>query len=236
MNSVWYQCKRVLVHGGRLCVNVDATMNMEENSSYPERVHPLHVDFTNQLRDLGFIYRCEIIWCKDNAPGKDTCWGSYNHCSNPHIRRNTEYIIVVSKGSLKLEGDRLKSDLTKNEFHKWTLSEWRIKPETGKQYHPAPFPHELARRCIKLFSYVDNIVLDPFCGTGTTLSVAAALGRRYIGIDKSNYYCDVARNEVSKISSDIYQYQPSVVETDNAKKTKQNKNLIRMSMEECFGS
>lgn len=213
MKEVWKDCKRVLCKGGRICINIDATMNLEENG-LPERVHPLHVDFTNQLRELGYIYRCEINWTKQNAPGKATAWGSYCLPSNPHVRRNCEYIVIASKGSLKLEGDYMKSDLTPEEFHEWTLSEWKISPESKQKGHPVPYPRELVRRCVKLFSYVGNTVLDPFNGSGTTTTTAFELGRKCIGIDNSANYCRLARRDLHRVAREVeisgaYTYTPS---------------------------
>lgn len=213
MKRVWRECKRVLVEGGRICINVDATMNLEENG-LPERVHPLHVDFTNQIRELGYIYRGEICWTKQNAPGKATAWGSYCLCSNPHIRRNSEYIILASKDSLKLEGDNMMCDLTPAEFHEWTLSEWKMTPQSQQKGHPAPFPRELAKRCIKLFSYVGNTVLDPFNGSGTTTTTAYELGRVAIGIDNSEKYCKIARTGLRQTDQEFktvgpYKFIPS---------------------------
>jgi DNA modification methylase len=213
MKSVWSECHRVLVSGGRICINIDATMNLEKGGAI-ERVHPLHVDFTNQLRDLGYIYRAEICWTKQNAPGKDTAWGSYCLCSNPHIRRNSEYIVIASKEHLTLEGDFMKCDLTKEEFHEWTLSEWRMAPASQKKGHPVPYPPELVRRCVKLFSYVGNTVLDPFNGSGTTTSVAFEHGRNYIGIDNSEQYCRIARKSIGLIKQQYavsggYSFVPS---------------------------
>lgn len=206
MHKIWVECFRVLVHGGRICINIDATMNLEEGGAI-ERVHPLHVDFTNQLRDIGYIYRAEICWTKQNAPGKDTAWGSYASCSNPHIRRNSEYIVIASKGDLRLDGDPMMCDLTKEEFHQWTLSEWKIKPETSKKGHPVPYPYELIKRCIKLFSYVGNTVLDPFSGSGTTCVVAVDHGRHYIGLDNSERYCQAASERI-KNSKKCQTYEP----------------------------
>ena len=213
INEVWKECYRILVRGGRICINIDATMNLEgKPEDRKERVHPLHVDFTNQLRDLGYLYRGEIGWFKQNAPGKNTAWGSYCLPSNPHIRRNHEYIIVASKETLKLDGDHMMSDITPEEFHAWTLSEWSMKPETTKRNHPAPFPRELVLRCIKLFTFVDNVVLDMFNGSGTTTTTALELGRRYIGIDNSAVYCKYARKSIHEIQSDLgggYTFIPS---------------------------
>lgn len=205
MKTIWIECKRVLISGGRMCVNIDATTNLDESEdALIEKVHPLHVDFTNQLREIGFIYRAEIIWCKQNCSGNKTAWGSWCLPSNPHIRRNTEYLIIVSKDCLKLEGDSKKSDLNKDEFQAWTLSEWRIQPETRKhKIHPASFPRELPFRCIKLFSYVGNVVLDIFNGSGTTTTTAVELGRQYIGIDQSEVYCRHAREGVRKAKQEL---------------------------------
>jgi len=221
--KVWKECKRVLVHGGRICINIDATYNHNQDDEYPERVHPLHVDFTNQLRELGYIYRCEISWYKQNAPGRFTTWGSYLSCSNPHVRRVHEYIVVASKGNLRLEGDPNKCCLGKEEFHEYTLSEWQFTPETGSS-HPAPFPFELPKRCIRLFSYVGNTVLDPFCGSGTTCYAAKELGRRYIGIDNSEDYCELSKARLSSLNQDItgYQYIPA---PETLKKTPSKRQL-----------
>lgn len=222
--QIWAECKRVLVSGGRICINIDATTNLDESdNALLERVHPLHVDFTNQLRELGFIYRAEIIWSKQNCSGNKTCWGSYCSPSNPHIRRNCEYIIVASKDDLKLVGDPEKIDITKDEFHLWTLSEWKINPETNKHsIHPATFPKELARRCIKLFSYVENVILDPFNGTGSTTTSAIELGRQYIGIDLSSKYCSKAKSDASlaKQKNKLYGYKftpPSKIVKEESK-------------------
>ena len=225
VKDVWKACFRVLVKGGRICINIDATMNLNDREKYPERVHPLHVDFTNQLRDLGYIYRGEICWTKQNAPGKDTAWGSYCLCSNPHIRRNSEYIILASKEDLSLEGDNMMCDLTKEEFHEWTLSEWKISPETSKKGHPVPYPRELVRRCIKLFSYVGNTVLDPFNGSGTTTTTALEHGRHYIGIDNSSKYVAFAKENAAQMRQELkfsggYSFIPAPITVKKAQEHK----------------
>ena len=194
MRKVFTECFRVLQAGGRMCLNIDATTNTTEDVD--GLVLPLHVDFTNILREIGFLYRGEVIWCKQNAPGSPTAWGSYGLCSNPRFKRNTEYIIMAFKGNSKLEGDSTFCDLKPEEFQKWSLTEWRFAPETRKSGHPVPFPRELPNRCIKLFSYVGNTVLDPFNGSGTTTTTAFELGRKYLGIDNSELYCTQARNEI----------------------------------------
>lgn len=116
-------------------------------------------------------------------------------------------------------------DLTKAEFHEWTLSEWKMAPETRKSSHPVPFPRELVKRCVKLFSYVGNVVLDPFNGSGTTTSTAYELGRKYIGIDNCEEYCKIARNELKRIKQEFsisgpYKFTPSPVHQKQSKKPK----------------
>lgn len=235
MNEVWKECFRVLVDGGRICINIDATMNLEDGEErHLERVHPLHVDFTNQLRELGYIYRAEVNWFKQNAPGKDTAWGSYALPSNPHIRRNSEYIVIASKNSLTLKGDHMMSDITKEEFHEWTLSAWHIKPETSKHLmHPAPYPRELVRRCIKLFSFVGNTVLDPFCGSGTTVATALEHGRHFIGLDNSEKYCNIAHQLIRNVRQELkiapYNFTPSPV---LCQISKENKNKMALRLKE----
>jgi len=222
MKTVWINCYRVLVDGGRICINIDSTVNLEKDK-LPEHFHPLHVEFTNQLIEIGYIYRGEICWKKQNVCGKNTAWGSFASCSCPHIRRNHEYIVIASKGKMKLDGDSMKCDLTPEEFQEWTLSEWRFSPatSTNAKGHPASFPEELPKRCIKLFSYVGNIVLDPFNGIGTTTLVASKLGRSYIGIDNSSEYCQIARERMNK--PDIfneYKFEPAPLRLKRTKKQK----------------
>ena len=124
-------------------------------------------------------------------------------------------------------------DLTKEEFHAWTLSEWKITPETRKTWHPVPYPRELVKRCIKLFSYVGNTVLDPFNGSGTTTTTALELGRHYIGIDNSEKYCKKAEQDAERVKKEMeisgpYKFTPSPIHQKEAqaKKKRQVPNDI----------
>jgi len=133
------------------------------------------------------------------------CGNSYKSPSNPIIRRNHEYILVWSKGNWKLEGDKDLIDITAEEFQQWTLSTWFVQPETRNMGgHPVPFPVKLVRRVLKLFSYKNDVILDPFNGSGTTTYVANMLNRKYIGIDNSLEYCDFARNRI-QASGDLFE-------------------------------
>lgn len=218
LKKIFVECKRILVDGGRLVINIDSVRNRQDDDEY---MRPIAGDLINIGREIGLKYRTEICWYKQNWSGRATAFGSYMSCSNPAIRRNHEYIMVWSKGSWKLEGDPELSDMTNEEFQNWTFSTWFIQPETRNlNGHPAPFPEELARRVIKLFSYRGNTVVDPFMGTGTTGLMAKVLGRNYIGIDNSESDVNYARHRISAVSNIFDDYVP------RSKRIEENKKAV----------
>ncbi|RPI40873.1 MAG: site-specific DNA-methyltransferase [Methanoregulaceae archaeon] len=182
---VWRECERVLKPGGRIAVNVQPLF-----SDYI----PTHHIISRQLTDLGLLWKAEFLWEKNNYNAKYTAWGSWKSPSMPYIKYTWEFIEVFSKESHKKGGRREDIDITADEFKEWVLGKWSFPPEIRmKDYnHPAMFPEELPRRLMKLFSYKNDIVLDPFNGAGTSSAVAWKLGRRFIGIDVSRQYCDTA--------------------------------------------
>jgi len=185
------------IDGGRLIINIDATTNRQEDND-KEYIRAIYPHLYQIMKRIGWLFRTEICWTKSEAVGKKTAWGSYCSPSNLIIRRNHEYILVWSKKKWKLDSDE-KPDITKKEFHEWTLSHWDIRPETKNLAgHPAPFSEELAKRVIKLFSFPDQTVLDPFSGTGTTAVVSKRHNRHYNGIDNSEKYCNYARDRLEK--------------------------------------
>lgn len=181
------ECFRVLKNGGRFCLQIGCFQsNLNE---------PTYSTFTEICKSVGFTFREFIIWNKNTIP-KRTAWGSWKSPSNPRISPPFEMIINFHKGSPKIieKGD---TDLTKEEFVQWTNGLWVIAPESAKKRnHPAPFPEELAKRCIKMHSYIGAVVLDPFNGSGTTTSVANKLGRKFIGYDITVDYCQLAENRI----------------------------------------
>jgi len=193
LNRVWTECERVLVPGGRIAVNVQPLF-----SDYV----PTHHIISNQLSALGLLWKAEFLWEKNNYNAKYTAWGSWKSPSMPYIKYTWEYIEVFDKGTHKKTGRREDIDITADEFKEWVIGRWKITPEHRmKEFdHPAMFPEELPRRIMKLFSYRNDIVLDPFNGTGTTTLVAAKNGRRFIGIDISDQYCDTARRRLETLS------------------------------------
>jgi len=191
LNRIWIESKRVLVDGGRICINVPS---VTAEGSY----QPLFVDIVNQMRKLGFIMRGDILWYKQNI-SKRTAWGSWKSPSNPYVVQPYEFVLVFSKGKRKLDGNKKDIDITKEEFILFSNSFWEIKPETGKRWHPAPFPEELVYRLMKFYSYRGNTILDMFAGTGTVGVVAIKTNRKYICIDNSKEYCDRMKKEIKKV-------------------------------------
>ena len=186
--AVFDECSRILKHGGRMIVNVQPLF-----SDYV----PTHHVISNHLSKT-LMWKGEIIWEKNNYNCKYTAWGSWKSPSSPYLKYTWEFIEVFCKGSLKKEGSKSNVDISADNFKKWVYAKWSIAPEKKmKKYgHPSMFPEELVRRAVQLFSFKNDIVLDPFMGVGTACSVAKALGRRYVGIDISEQYVKTAKNRI----------------------------------------
>lgn len=193
LNQVWKECDRVLKPGGRIAVNVQPLF-----SDYI----PTHHIISRQLASLGLLWKAEFLWEKNNYNAKFTAWGSWKSPSMPYIKYTWEFIEVFDKLSHKKTGNRENIDITADEFKEWVMGKWTFPPEIRmKDYnHPAMFPEELPRRLIKLFSYRNDIILDPFNGAGTTTLVAMKNRRRYIGIDNSEQYCRIAYQRLMTFS------------------------------------
>jgi len=196
LEKVWLETKRVLVPGGRFALNIAPTSI--------KNFRPIHHDFANQLRKIGLIFRTEILWYKQTM-GRRTAWGSWKSAANPHIVPSWEYILVFSKDSWKLAGNREKADITADEFKRFSDGFWYIPPESQRRGHPAPFPEELIYRLTKFYTFKENVVLDMFGGTGTVAVVAYKTGRHFIHIDVSAQYCATAakRLEVARAAQEL---------------------------------
>jgi len=191
LNKVWTECARILKTGGRFCVNIQPLF-----SDYI----PTHHLISKQLLNLGLLWKGEILWEKHNYNCKYTAWGSWKSPSMPYLKYTWEFVEIFCKGSHKKLGSSSKIDISGDEFKKWVYAKWVIAPERNmKEFgHPAMFPEELVTRLLKLFSYQDDIVLDPFNGVGTTTAVAKKLSRQYIGIDISAEYCQKAEGRLKR--------------------------------------
>ncbi len=179
LSGIWSALNGVLVPGGRFALNVAPTSI--------KNFRPIHHDLTRDVLAAGLVLRAEILWYKQTM-GRRTAWGSWRSPSNPHVIPSWEYVLVFSKGSSRLEGDRARADITASEFQRYSDAFWAIPPERNRRGHPAPFPDELIRRLIKFYSYSENVVLDMFGGTGTVAAVARATGRHFLSIDASVEY------------------------------------------------
>jgi DNA modification methylase len=189
---IFDECIRVLKYSGRIIINVQPLF-----SDYI----PSHHLISNFFIEKGLIWKGEILWEKNNYNCKYTAWGSWKSPSSPYLKYTWEFLEIFCKGDLKKESKGKKTDLSDEEFKKWVVGKWSIAPEKKmKEYgHPAMFPEELAKRVIKLFSFQNDIVLDPFNGAGTTTYMAKILNRQYVGMDISEEYCEIANKRIGKL-------------------------------------
>jgi len=187
--SVWKETYRVLTPGGRACINI---ANIGRKPYIP-----LNAMISRQMSDIGYLMRGEIIWDKSASAGTSCAWGSWKSASNPVLRDTHEYILVFSKARYNRSSKDKTSTISKDEFLEFTRSVWTFPAESAKRVkHPAPFPVELPRRLIQLYTYSNDVVLDPFIGSGTTAIAAIRSNRRYIGYEISSDYVTIATSRL----------------------------------------
>lgn len=227
LNESWKECLRVLCRGGRIAVNVANT--------WRKPYLPLNAYIAQQLIDLGFQMRGEIIWDKGASAGVSTAWGSFARASNPTLRDVHEYILIFCKESWKLEETHgSESGIENLEFVEWTRSIWRRPQDhvedaqnsiwkfdtqsklkrngSNSAVHPTPFPIDLPLRLILLYTNTGDTVLDPFMGSGTTALAAKMTQRHYVGYEISPEYCTLAQERIAAFD------QPPIIEERLARK------------------
>jgi site-specific DNA-methyltransferase (adenine-specific) len=188
------RCYEWLKDEGRFCLNIPLDKNKGGQQS-------VGADLTTIAKEIGFQYHSTIIWNEGNI-SRRTAWGSWKSASAPFVIAPVELIVVLYKNKWKKTGGSKVSDVTRDEFMEWTNGMWTFNGESRRKIgHPAPYPIELPRRCIKLFSYVDDVVLDPFCGSGTTIIAAVNNNRKGIGIDVDKKYCELARKRILDLTT-----------------------------------
>ena len=192
IKNVMSEVYRVLVPGGRICFNL---ANLGRKPYLP-----LEAYITEDLLSLGFLMRGQIIWDKASSSGSSTAWGSWMSAANPTLRDVHEYILVFSKDMFsrpRLPGRN--PTITREDFLELTKSIWKFPSESAKRIgHPAPFPVELARRCIELYTYSDEVILDPFMGSGSTAIAAIESDRRFVGYEIDEEYIKLFERNLNR--------------------------------------
>lgn len=195
LRNVFYECYRVLVPGGRCCINI-ANVGRSPYQNPRSKIELMcRVIFQG-------MHRGEIIWIKGKANSSSTAWGTWKSPQNPSLRDLHEYIMIFSKGQWD-RPDKGVSTVSKEGFLLYTQSVWTIQPENSKKIkHPCPFPVEMPRRLIELYSYLGDTVLDPFMGSGTTGVAAKMTGRKFIGYDIIPEYVEEADKRIKGVEFD----------------------------------
>jgi site-specific DNA-methyltransferase (adenine-specific) len=192
LKRIWLEVKRLLVPGGRACINV---ANLGRKPYIP-----LHAFIIRDMLESGFLMRGEIIWDKAASASASTAWGSWCSASNPTLRDVHEYILVFSKGSFRREKYGSRADtISRDDFLQNTKSVWTFPAESARKVgHPAPFPMELPKRLIQLYTFEGEVVLDPFMGSGQSALAALESGRHYIGYEVNPEYAELAETRIKE--------------------------------------
>ena len=194
ITDVMFEAHRILIRGGRICINI---ANIGRKPYIPLSTHIDQI-----MIKIGFLPRGQIIWDKSASAGPSTAWGSWQSASNPILRDIHEYILVYSKGEFGRKNSRSNKDdsISKDAFLENTKSIWKFPTASARKVgHPAPFPIELPKRLIELYSFENDIILDPFAGSGTTAIAAKTTNRNYIMIDINSDYCKLAKERINKL-------------------------------------
>ena len=201
LKTAFSETFRVLVNGGRACINV---ANLGRKPYIPLS------DYISKIMiEIGFNMRGEIIWNKAASASPSTAWGSWQSAANPTLRDIHEYILVFSKGDYKRERkkdelEKRKNTILKEQFMEWTKSIWTMNAESARRIgHPAPFPEELPYRLIQLYSFTNDIIIDPFIGSGTTGVAALKTNRFYFGYDTDIEYIKLAEKRIEHLKAQM---------------------------------
>ncbi len=236
LRDVFAECVRKLEPGGRIAVNV-ANLGRKPYRS-------LSADIVGILQgDLGLLLRGELIWRKGEGASGSVAWGSFRSASNPVLRDVTERVVIASKGRFDrarsakqraAAGLPHESTLMTEDFMAMTLDVWEIRPQSARQVgHPAPFPVELPERLIRLYTYRDDLVLDPFMGSGSSLVAAANLERRFVGYDLDPDYVDLARRRVATEVSPEDAEEPETLRADAVREGRSAESIAGEVLEEA---
>ncbi len=197
LKRVWAEVHRVLVPGGRASINI---ANLGRKPYIP-----LHAFIVEDMLELGFLMRGEILWNKASSSSPSTAWGSWLSPANPTLRDVHEYILVFSKGTFGRKNvHKRNATISKEEFLEFTKSVWTFPAEPARKIgHPAPFPVELPYRLIQLYTFEGEVVLDPFMGSGQAAIASVKTGRRYVGYDIDEGYVKLAEKRIGEYTAEL---------------------------------
>ncbi len=189
LKTVWSEVKRVLVPGGRVCIDI---ANLGRKPYIP-----LHAFIIKDMLDLGFLMRGEILWNKASSGSPSTAWGTWQSPKNPTLRDIHEYILIFSKDMFTKKNLGRKSTIPKNEFLEFTKSIWSFAAEPARKVgHRAPFPVELPYRLIQFYTFEGETVIDPFMGSGQAAIAAIKTNRHYVGYEIDENYVSLAKRRI----------------------------------------
>ncbi len=205
---IWKECFRVLKPNGKLCINVPLMpmIKKDMNTHYNRDIFDIQSEIQNSILAKTDFYLMDLyIWNRKNST-KKLMFGSYPYPANFYAQNTTEFITIYVKDGKPLpvsKEDKEKSKLTEKEWVEYTKQIWDIaipnKSDLAFGIHSAIMPEEIARRCIKLFSFYNGVVLDPFTGSGTTLKVAKELGRQYVGYELYDSYAEIIQKKLDSV-------------------------------------
>lgn len=215
--KVWKECERVLKPNGKLVINTPLMpmLKRELNTHYNRHIFDINADIQHSiLKNIKNIFLYDVyIWNRTNW-SKKLMFGSYPYPRNFYAQNTIEFITVYVKEGIPNNNIpkeiKEKSKLTEKEWVEYTKQVWNIPIPTKNDIafgkHPAIMPEEIVRRCVKLFTYIGDVVLDPFAGSGTTLKVAKELGRYFIGYEICKAYKEVIERKIGQIAFEEYLY------------------------------
>jgi DNA modification methylase len=201
LDTLWRECYRVLKVGGRLIINIQPKW---------DAYMPTHSVITTRVLGVGFKWKGEILWEKNNYNCGYCTWGSFASPSSPYLKYTWEFVEVFVKDDYKHPGEKSNIDIAGDEFKEWVTAKWSIAPEMRmKEFeHPAMFPEELPRRLMKLFTYRNDTILDPFMGCGTTGAVCIKNKRNFIGFEIDATHFSKAKSRI-ETEIELSKYQKS---------------------------
>lgn len=213
MLKVWKECERVLKPNGKLCINVPLMPMLKKNynTHYNRHIFDIQSEIQHSILNKTKLFLLDIyIWNRTN-PTKKLMFGSYPYPRNFYAQNTIEFITIFVKDGKpeKTPPIQIKeqSKLSKEEWVDYTKQVWNIpipnKGDIAFGEHTAIMPEEIVKRLIKLYSYIDDVVLDPFTGSGTTLKVAKELGRSYIGYELYESYSKIIDLKLKSVDKNV---------------------------------